>query len=305
MQRLRQFIRNWLGFSQTETNGFLILLPLITVLVVSGPLYKLYRFHQPVDFSSEYAMLDNVVARWNEASLSLNDSSKTAHPPPRLTKFNPNTATLAELKSLGMSEHLSRRIVSYRQKGGVFRIKQDLLKMYGVDSTYYNQLLAYIDLPAERPFKQTYVREPKRYEIVKKEITSKYNLNDADTLQLKEVKGIGKVLAARIIKFRNALGGFTSLDQLKEIYGLDSAVTLEIKNRFYVEENFDPARISINSADQTTLERHPYISKGLARSIVSYRYQHGSFKNVDEVRNLLAITPQQAEKLLPYLTVND
>jgi competence protein ComEA len=303
MDRVRQFIRNWLGFSQTETNGFLILLPLVILVLASAPLYKFYRSSQPPDFSKDYAMLDSISARWNKEVSIRADTSAAVRVPHVLKPFDPNKATVAELKSLGLPEHLSKRIVSYRQKGGVFRVKRDLLKIYGVDSTYYHQLYRYIDLPVSKPVHVTRAKD--KVETGSTEAEKKFNLNDADTLQLKKVKGIGKVLAARIIKFREALGGFTSADQLKEIYGLDSTVALQLRNKFYVEENFKPVTISINSADQATLERHPYISRALARSILSYRYQHGTFTDVADLKNLHTITPAQAEKLLPYLTVKD
>ena len=305
MQRLRRFIRTWLGFSRTETNGFIILLPLMILVMASAPVYRFLRSNQPRDFSRDFAILDSIKVSW-DADLKPADSL-IASPRKKIgiQKFDPNNATVEQLLSLGFPKHLSTRIVSYRQKGGVFRVKRDLLKIYGVDSTYYNQLYPYIDLPVVLSSQTKVAAVTSERKKAVSEVKTKINLNDADTLQLKKVKGIGKVLAARIVKFRDALGGFISTEQLKEVYGLDSMAVLSLSNSFYVEENFEPERISINQADQGTLELHPYISRALARSILSYRYQHGRIRDTEELKKLLSPNPAQAEKLLPYLRVND
>ncbi|HYC84903.1 MAG TPA: hypothetical protein VEB86_06760, partial [Chryseosolibacter sp.] len=65
MERLRQWVRNWLGFSRTEVNGFLILLPLMIVLILSEPLYRFYLSSRPRDFSAEGKLLDSIVTAWH------------------------------------------------------------------------------------------------------------------------------------------------------------------------------------------------------------------------------------------------
>lgn len=48
----------------------------------------------------------------------------------------------------------------------------------------------------------------------------KINLNTATVEELMTIKGIGEVYARRIIEFRDAIGGFTYLEQLMEVQGI-------------------------------------------------------------------------------------
>jgi competence protein ComEA len=302
MERLRQLVRIWFGFSRTEVNGFLILLPLMLLIVSSEPIYSLWLSNQPKDFSRDFAQLDSAAAKWNRSLIRHADCVIEMPKRVILTKFNPNKISIEDMKRLGFDQRLSNRIANYRQKGGVFRIKSDLLKIYGVDSTFYHHLFAYIELPEvaeKKVFERTIVKEFKKTE------KDKFDLNVADSVVLNNVKGIGPVLAGRILKFRNALGGFVKPSQLKEVYGLDSVVRERLLHDSFIEESYSPVKLNLNTIDEKALASHPYISKRLAKSIVSYRFQHGQFKTVEEILTLLAISPQDAEKLLPYLTVND
>jgi competence protein ComEA len=303
MERLRQLIRNWLGFSRTEVNGFLILLPLMILLVFSEPLYRYWLSNQPRDFSQEQKKLDSLVAIWDKKKPS---SALIAKAPEKKSfkHFDPNKISVNGLKDLGFSDNLSKRIAHYREKGGVFRIKGDLLKIYGVDSTFYHQLYPYILLP-DRIEKSNSGREIVSGKGYENKAVEKFDLNTADTAILKTIYGIGPSLAMRIVKFRTGLGGFVNFEQISEVYGLDSLVVKKLRDRSFIAKDFEPVRININNADEKTLSSHPYISKSVAKAIVSYRYQHGNFTDVNDLKKLFTTTPLNAEKLIPYVTVED
>ncbi|MBT1705912.1 helix-hairpin-helix domain-containing protein [Chryseosolibacter indicus] len=300
MNEVKRWISNWLGFSRTEVNGFLILVPLMIILIFSEPVYRWWRNKEPHDFSKDERQLDSLVAilKTPKAFADTSNAASLANSP---FAFNPNKAPTEVLQRLGFSKTLSKRIAVYRQKGGVFRVKSDLLKIYGMDSTLYNQLYAFILLP------EVIKREEKRSEsfnTVSKKSFNKFDINTADTTQLKTIYGIGSKLAIRIIKFRDALGGFNSKLQYKEVYGLDSAVVNELTKHAFITENFQPRQIDINAADEETLSSHPYIRRKLAKIIIAYRYQHGEFNFTDDIRKLSVIKPEEADRLIPYLKVN-
>jgi competence protein ComEA len=302
VERIRRFIRNWLGFSRTETNGFLLFLPLLAILIVAKPLYNSFT-SKPGITKEESLYLDSLAAAWN-TTVPADDSTQRI-----LFSFNPNTIKEDDLMALGFSERLTKRIAGYRSKGGVFRVKSDLMKMYGMDSTLYHQLYAYIQLPAEviRVEKKPVSRMYSSTQAVsyKKNVKLKFDLNKADTMQLKKVFGIGNALSLRIVKFRDALGGFINEDQLREVYGLDSLVIQNLSNQSFIDESFSPVKINLNTADEKRMASHPYLRKNIARAIVAYRFQHGDFKDVNDVKNISAIPPDLAEKIIPYLTVTD
>lgn len=297
MDRIRRFIRIWLGFSRTETNGFLILLPLLLIIIISKPVYQSLRSGESFIVIRD-TTLRLQVAQWDAAI-----AEKPAVEKVVMRSFDPNKEPVEGLISLGFTERLATRIAAYRSKGGVFRVKRDLMKIYGMDSTLYTQMQPHINLPFAIPVtvsKAVTTSTP----IAKKSASIiSINLNTADTSTLMSMKGIGRILSKRIIRFRESLGGFSSEDQLFEVYGLDSALVNSLKSHIYVDASLK--KININTADELTLAAHPYIKKKLAASIAAYRFQHGKFNDVNDIRKLPLIAPLLAEKLIPYLTVTD
>jgi len=303
MDIIRKLIRNVFGFSRTEINGFIILLPLAVMLVSIVPLYSSWLADQKVDYSNEEKQLDSLVAFFKDNEKKLKD---TLHVTPMLKNthtffsFNPNFAPVSDLKQLGFTEILSTRIASYRSRGGYFSVKSDLLKIYGMDSAFYQQLYTYIELP-----EKVEKNKPLHFPVKQNEKHVTHDLNTADSVQLLSVFGIGPKLAARIINFRNALGGFIKHEQLKEVYGLDSTVASSLSKAFFIHEGFEPVKINLNTASETQLSLHPYIRKKIAKAIMAYRFQHGSFSSVDEIGKLTVVKPDEAKRLAPYLKIID
>jgi DNA uptake protein ComE-like DNA-binding protein len=273
------------------------------LIISSEPAWRWYKSSQQPDFSQERKTLDSLSAAWDSEKKITNKSIVKEH---AVFSFDPNKISKEELEELGFSKQLSNRIAGYRLKGGVFRVKRDLMKIYGMDSTLYHQLYAYIELPeAVQPEKNERKKFEKNTDKRADKTLVTFDINKADTTQLKSVYGIGKVLAIRITTFRNNLGGFIDEAQLSEVYGLDSTVVKKLDEVSYVEENFEPKKININTADEKTLGAHPYIKKTIAKAIMAYRFQHGNFADVRDLFKIAIIPPQQAEKLVPYLKVKD
>ena len=113
--------RNLLGFSGRETNGFLILLPLILIIVSAEPLYRTWVSNRINDYSDEERTLDSLVALWEvEIDTAKSIAKKEGVTLKRLFKFDPNTASQEQLAQLGFPLFLAKRVVTYRQKGGKF-----------------------------------------------------------------------------------------------------------------------------------------------------------------------------------------
>src|SRR5690606_9841495 len=141
--------------------------------------------------------------------------------------FDPNTAPVDDLVKLGIKQGIATRMVRYRESGGRFAVRQDLLKIYGMDSTLYAILYPYIKLPDRAPDIITVKGAGEK--------TERFDLNTADTAQLVRVYGIGPVLSKRIVKFRERLGGFVAPEQVYEVYGLDSATATRLLNTSYLK----------------------------------------------------------------------
>ena len=298
MKRIRSWVRAFFGFSRNETNAFLVLLPLMFLIVFIVPAYKAYFTKQTKDYTQEKIQLDSLIATWKHPMKK--DSIKNA--PLRLFAFNPNTASREELMSLGFSPFIASRVENYRTKGGKFIIKADLLKLYGMDTALYSTLYTWIKLPVEKPLKK--FDEKKEFDTNKKLAKEKFDLNLADSTQFISVYGIGSKLSARIIKYRDRLGGFISTDQLTEVYGLDTVVINELIRKIFIAENFEPVTLELNEATEKDLATHPYIRYAIAKAITAYRFQHGNFKSLDDLTKIVIIDKPTFEKIKPYLSLN-
>lgn len=309
MNTIRKWIRDVFGFSGNEINGFLILIPLMLLLIMSEPVYNIWTSNRSHDEVEDRKRLDSLVAGWR---LEVNRSFDP--PKDSLFSFDPNIAPVEDLQLLGFSQISANRIAAYRSKGGVFRVKADMLKIYGLDSALYQQLYAYIKLPEKRSRRVStkdkhtvgkIARANESEAWKKKDREATFDINTADTLLLEGIYGIGPKLAARIIKFRDALGGFVRSDQVGEVYGLDSVVIQRILKVSYIEDEFEPKKININTADKKELSRHPYISYQVAEALLTYRFQHGDFAEVNDIKKLVTIPNEVADRLLPYIKVED
>jgi competence protein ComEA len=304
MNALRKWIRNVFGFSGNEINGFLILIPLMLVLVFSEPAYHAWVATRLRAYKRDAIKLDSLAALWESPetkSAEFPVIQKLSH-----FAFDPNTAGVGDLLRLGFSPALANRIAAYRRKGGVFRVKSDLEKIYGLDSALYKQLYDYIMLPTRRVVHFNPAKTPRRREpTTAGKVAIEFDINTADTSLLKTIYGIGPTLAARIVKFRDRLGGFVSARQLNEVYGLDSMVVKGVLEKGFIRPDFIPEKINLNTADEKALSEHPYVSFKMARAIVNYRYQHGDFAEANDIKNLSALKAEEVERLLPYLTVKD
>jgi competence protein ComEA len=299
MKRLTAWIRAFFGLSRRETQGFLILLPLMILSVFIIPTFQRWKANQKQDFSKESKKLDSLLATWTweEKQDSILQTTE-----PVLFTFNPNLATKDDFIRLGFSTSLANRIENYRAKKGRFNIKQDLLKIYGMDSALYNNVYAYIDLPEKRIIKKSEQTQIDRISSIPAH--EKFDLNLADTIQLIRIYGIGSKLAQRIIKYRNQLGGFISMDQLGEVYGLDTTVINEVNRKAFIDSDYQPKKIAINTATEKELSTHPYIKYSLAKAITTYRFQHGNFSSVEDLTKIALVDNTFYNRIKPYLTLN-
>jgi DNA uptake protein ComE-like DNA-binding protein len=130
---------------------------------------------------------------------------------------------------------------------------------------------------------------------------NKISFDDADSIVLQIVPGIGSAIAGRIIKFRDAIGGLHSSEQLLDVYGMSP----EVMKRVYEYFEFKPGikvKININSADVQNLAAHPYINYGSAKVIVAYREHHGPYRVADDLLKVKIFSQEWIDRIKPYIT---
>ena len=131
----------------------------------------------------------------------------------------------------------------------------------------------------------------------------KSDLNLATREELMAISGIGEVLSARIIKFRDRLGGFLVVDQLYDVYGLEPEVVAKALERFEVVSLPEVEKINLNEASAEELSRLIYISPELARQIIGYRQRNGSIDSFDELSAIEDFPADKIERIRLYLSL--
>jgi competence protein ComEA len=290
------------GFSQTETNAFIVLLPLMLLIIISEPVYQTYFLSNKPGNFRDREILDSLIASWNWDDTLTRDfrlnEIRVAQAISRFP-FDPNTASEETLLSVGIPKRVTAGIIKYRSKGGKFRIRKDFRKVYGLDSSLYTSLESYIQLPVN------YVRDSTRFVARKPDVKTVefFDLNLVDTIGLATIYGIGPATARRIVKYRSALGGFLHHDQLFEVWGIDSAAVRRLTEKSVIAADFTPNRLAINHGSEQELGRHPYIRTKLARAIVNYRFQHGNFATAEDLKKIAFIDEKAFLRIKPYITL--
>lgn len=294
--RIKVWLRHYFGFTAKESRGFLVLLGLLFLVLSAPTLYGwLAPAPKPIEFTIKEWKVDSALA-------VLEKPTTASNVPATLFAFDPNNSTEDEFKQLGLPAFLAKRIVNYRSKGGSFRKKGDLKRIYGMPEALYGQLEPYILLPdsfSRKPFEKEKPTFSKNAAYAKPEAVS-IELNTADTAEWKKIRGIGTVLASRIVKFRDRMGGFAQKEQLYEVYGLDSLLVQENWNKWLL--NVPAKKILLNTTTEEELGQHPYVGKKIAKVIVNYRSQHGPYKTAKDLEAIVLLDKEKIKKLEPYLS---
>lgn len=225
-------------------------------------------------------------------------------PQAELFEFDPNTATESDLFRLGLPSRTVKSILNYRTKGGQFRKKEDLEKIYTLEEDDYHRIAGYARFAESTSTPM--VSKPATFTDKfpdKKASKDPVDINQAGLDAWRTLPGIGETRARQLLSFREKLGGFRSVEQVSEMFGLPDSVFQSIKARLVVGAA-EIRKINLNTATVAELDAHPYITKRQAELIVAYREQHGAFASADDIGKMRAISDQVwLAKVRPYLGV--
>jgi competence ComEA-like helix-hairpin-helix protein len=302
--RIKESIRAYLSFGKRDRIG------VIAVVLLMGLIYSLpYLFakkNDPLQVKETSILVKamDTLAEKQQAALygdeEINDdpyqaSQTKSFEHGELFRFDPNTLSVSGWQKLGLSEKTSQTIDKYRNKGGKFYKPEDIRKIWGIPEGFYERVKDYIVMaPVQTNYQQNNFEKPEKKVVV-------VNINEADTSAFIALPGIGNKLAARIVNFRDKLGGFYSVEQIKETYGLPDSTFQKIKGSLQL--GGPVKKFNINTATKDELKVHPYIKWNLANGIVEYRNQHGAFKSLDDLKKIMVIDEVTFEKIVHYLAL--
>lgn len=133
------------------------------------------------------------------------------------------------------------------------------------------------------------------YEIVK------LNINRCDSTDITVVPMFGAKRAARLVEYRDRLGGFYSLAQLQEVYVLQD-IPMDLLEKYFVIHANDVRKINVNTATYAEMVKHPYFDAYLTKTILNYRNKNGPIHSMEELQQITHAYPELIDKLRHYVT---
>ncbi|CAZ94725.1 Conserved hypothetical membrane protein [Zobellia galactanivorans] len=224
----------------------------------------------------------------------------------KIYPFNPNYITDYKGYTLGMSIDEIDRLHRFRKAGKFVNSVEGFQKVTGVSDSLLRAISPYFKFP-------DWVRKKERVQkgvtvsgIPEREYGANLgirDLNEVTAQELQEVNGIGETLSARIVKFRNRLGGFLVNEQLYDVYGLKPEVVERTLERFQVLKKPVVEKININTASAKSLSKLVYIQKEVAESIVNYRNVNGNLVSFDELSKIENFPIEKIDRIKLYLAL--
>ena len=291
-----------------------MLIVFTTGMIMSPLLYRSLLKKEYSSWQADSLRLDSLIGLMSMSPVDQRDHGGKDGNQDSIFGFDPNYITFHQMILLGIDTLIARRILKFRDRGGSFVTKEDLLRIYDLPDSMYERLRYHIQLPERIIVAQNssrtdrsnvYDRISLRDSTVVKgsDIPENVSLdiNAADTGDFMKIRGIGPVLSRRIIKYRELLGGYFNIGQLDSVYGLKGEVLQYLKSVAYIDSLFKPVTIQINYGTWKELVRHPYVNSQLANDIINLRSEKGYLKDVDDLKSLPNMRDSLLVRLRPYL----
>lgn len=288
---MRKWLNIYFSFSKREYNGLLVLIFLLAVITAFP---SVYTFLVPAkdDLGAEQEAMKKLILVEAEIKTAVKFKYKKSVDL-KPFKFDPNHTSLSDWQLLGLSAKQAAVMIRYTVRGGKFRKKEDLQKMYPISPETYQRLSPYVVIDTSA-FERKYLPPAPRKAVI-------VQVNTADTLELDKIKGIGPAFARRIVRYRERLGGFYKKEQLLEVFGLDSIKFQEIRDQVSIEGTV-LKQIYINKAEYADFKNHPYLNPKEVNAIVQFRKQHGNYANIADLKKVAILSARTIEKIAPYIS---
>ena len=307
-QRYGIILKNSFDFSKTEQRGITVLCVILLLLIGYYFFTSIYYTNKQGIILTENAVIDSFLQQQQRYSDSVRQSyqnnywqenryEKKGKQVFRPFHFCPDTMKITDWQRLGFSQKQASQIAKFQSKGGKFFKKEDFKKLYCVSEDTYQLLESYIHI-SPPPVKN----EKREMPNVATKYPRPLELNEADSVDLLKITGIGAKIASQIISYRTKLGGFVRTEQLKEVAFIDEERFAKIEPYLYVNAG-NVQKINVNEASISQLVKHPYIDYYLAKSIVSQRDGKGKYTSLEAMKKSLSIYDELYQKIAPYLTV--
>ena len=287
-------IKKYFNFSREQRTGILLLLGIIIVLQL------IYFF---VDFSS-MSKTSPEKEHWLSLQSQIDSMKKQkVDYIPKIYPFNPNFISDYKGYKLGMSVAEIDRLLAFREENKYVNSPKEFQAVTKVSDSLLNAISHYFKFP-------DWVNNKKEFAAYKKYPNSAFSkkekiviidINQATQEDLIKIYGIGEAISIRILKFKESLGGFVSMEQMSDVWGLSPEVIENLNTHFKVSVNPSVKKMDINNASIKELSLFPYFKYPISKNIVTFRSMNGDIKNIEDLTKIKGLSIEKAKIIVLYL----
>jgi DNA uptake protein ComE-like DNA-binding protein len=222
---------------------------------------------------------------------------------PKIYPFNPNFITDYKGYKLGMSVQEIDRLLAFRKQNKYVNSAKEFQAVTKVSDSLLNAISPYFKFPDWVKNKKEF-KEYNKYDntsFAKKEKIVIIDINQATQEDLIKIYGIGEAISLRILKFKESLGGFVSMEQMNDVWGLSPEVIENLNSHFNVLVSPNVKKIDINNASIKELSLFPYFKYPISKNIVTYRSMNGDIKNIEDLTKIKGLSIEKAKIIALYL----
>ena len=287
-------IKKYFNFSREQRTGILLLLGIIIVLQL------IYFF---VDFSS-MSKTSPEKEHWLSLQSQIDSMKKQkVDYIPKIYPFNPNFISDYKGYKLGMSVAEIDRLLAFRKENKYVNSPKEFQAVTKVSDSLLNAISPYFKFP-------DWVNNKKEFPAYKKYPNSAFSkkekiviidINQATQEDLIKIYGIGEAISIRILNFKESLGGFVSMEQMSDVWGLSPEVIENLNTHFKVSVNPSVKKMDINNASIKELSLFPYFKYPISKNIVTFRSMNGDIKNIEDLTKIKGLSIEKAKIIVLYL----
>ena len=281
-----------LHFSKDQKKGILVLFFIIIALQL---IYYFTDFSISTKQSKEEQEWLSLQSSIDTLKSEKKNSSYTIYP------FNPNFITDFKGYKLGMKVEEIDRLLAFRKLGKFANSAKEFQQVTKISDSLLNAISPYFKFPdwVNNPKQQNNYKSNWK-EYPKKEVLKVIDINQASKEDLMKITGIGDAISDRILIQKDLYGGFVSMEQMNEIWGLSPEVLLNLNKYFTISALPNIKKIDINNASVKELGQFPYFKYPISKNIVTYRSMNGDIK-IEDLANIKAFPVDKIKIIALYL----
>jgi DNA uptake protein ComE-like DNA-binding protein len=287
-------IKGYFIFSSEQRKGIFVLFGIIVILQM------LYFFGDFSALTKEFPEKQKWLSLQSQIDSMKMEGKREL---PKSYPFNPNFITDYKGYKLGMSVDELDRLFAFRKENKYVNSAKEFQSVTQVSDSLLNAMAPFFKFPDwvnnKKQFKD-YKKYPNQA-FIKKEKIVFIDINKATQEDLIKIYGIGEAISLRILKQKENLGGFVSMEQMQDVWGLSPEVIENLNTHFKVAAMPNLKKIDINNASLKELSQFSYFRYPLAKEIVTSRSMNGDIKNIEDLTKIKGFPVDKAKIIALYL----